>query len=96
MESVYVNDRARRELGWSPWYDFRLVLDRLAAGDDPGSPLAREIGAKGYHAETTGPYILRGRSWPAIDGLILTGSTSPRRRPALMSDSRAEADQRRV
>jgi UDP-glucose 4-epimerase len=59
IERVYVNDRARRELGWSPRYDFRLVLDRVAAGDDPRSPLAREIGAKGYHAETTGPYTTR-------------------------------------
>jgi nucleoside-diphosphate-sugar epimerase len=59
IERVYVNDRARRELGWSPRYDFRLVLDRLAAGEDPRSPLAREIGAKGYHAETTGPYTTR-------------------------------------
>jgi UDP-glucose 4-epimerase len=59
IERVYVNDRARRELGWSPRYDFRLVLDRLAADEDPRSPLAREIGAKGYHAETTGPYTTR-------------------------------------
>ena len=59
IERVYVNDRARHELGWSPRYDFRVVLDRLAAGEDPRSPLAREIGAKGYHAETTGPYTTR-------------------------------------
>ena len=30
IERVYVNDRARGELGWSPRYDFRLALDRLA------------------------------------------------------------------
>ena len=59
IERVYVNDRARHELGWSPRYDFRVVLDRLAAGEDPRSPLAREIGTKGYHAETTGPYTTR-------------------------------------
>jgi nucleoside-diphosphate-sugar epimerase len=55
---VYVNRRAREELGWQPRYDFRSLLDRLAAGDDPWSPLARAIGSKGYHAEVfaEGPY----------------------------------------
>jgi UDP-glucose 4-epimerase len=55
---VYVNERARNELGWQPRYDFSLVIDRLAAGDDPRSPLARAIGSKGYHAEVfpEGPY----------------------------------------
>jgi nucleoside-diphosphate-sugar epimerase len=47
---VYVNRRARDELGWRPRYDFRFVLERLAAGDDLRSPLARAIGSKGYHA----------------------------------------------
>jgi UDP-glucose 4-epimerase len=59
IERVYVNARAREELGWSPRYDFRLALDRLAAGEDPRSPLALSIGAKGYHAETTGVYTVR-------------------------------------
>ena len=49
------------ELGWSPAYDFRSALDRLAAGEDPRSPLALEIGAKGYHAEPTGVYTTRTR-----------------------------------
>jgi nucleoside-diphosphate-sugar epimerase len=53
---VYVNARARAELGWAPRYDFRYVLDRLKAGQDPRSPLARAIGAKGYHDEPTGVY----------------------------------------
>jgi UDP-glucose 4-epimerase len=53
---VYVNARARAELGWAPRYDFRYVLDRLKAGEDPRSPLARAIGAKGYHSEPTGVY----------------------------------------
>jgi UDP-glucose 4-epimerase len=53
---VYVNARARAELGWSPRYDFRSVLDALEAGEDPSSPLARAIGAKGYHDEPTGVY----------------------------------------
>jgi UDP-glucose 4-epimerase len=53
---VYVNQRARAELGWSPRHDFRSVLDALKAGDDPRSPLARAIGAKGYHDQPTGIY----------------------------------------
>ena len=53
---VYVNARARADLGWSPRYDFRSVLDALEAGEDPSSPLARAIGAKGYHDQPTGVY----------------------------------------
>ena len=53
---VYVNERARADLGWTPRHDFRSVLDALKAGEDPLSPLARSIGAKGYHDEPTGVY----------------------------------------
>jgi nucleoside-diphosphate-sugar epimerase len=53
---VYVNARARAALGWAPRYDFRSVLDALKSGADPRSPLARAIGAKGYHDEPTGVY----------------------------------------
>jgi len=53
---VYVNARARDDLGWSPRYDFRAVLDALKAGQDPRSPLARAIGVKGYHDKPTGVY----------------------------------------
>ena len=59
IDRVYVNDRARAALGWRPRYDFRTVLDQLKAGQDPRSPLAREVGAKGYHAVPTGPYTVR-------------------------------------
>jgi UDP-glucose 4-epimerase len=59
IERVYVNERARRELGWSPRYDFAYALDRLRAGDDPRSELALAVGAKGYHAEATWPYTAR-------------------------------------
>jgi UDP-glucose 4-epimerase len=59
IERVYVNERARHELGWSPRYDFRQALDRLAEGADPRSPLALSIGAKGYHASSTGVYTVR-------------------------------------
>jgi UDP-glucose 4-epimerase len=59
IDRVYVNARARAELGWSPTYDFRRALDRLAAGADPRSELARTVGAKGYHASSTGVYTTR-------------------------------------
>jgi UDP-glucose 4-epimerase len=49
IERVYVNERARRELGWNPKHDFRGVLARLKRGEDSRSPLAQLIGAKGYH-----------------------------------------------
>lgn len=58
IERVYVNDKARTELGWSPKYDFRYVLDLLRAGEDHRSALTRTIGAKGYHNRkyAEGPY----------------------------------------
>ncbi|HYZ79881.1 MAG TPA: NAD(P)-dependent oxidoreductase [Solirubrobacteraceae bacterium] len=61
IDRVYVNARAREELGWAPAYDFRSALDRLAAGEDPRSSLALTVGAKGYHAEPTGVYTTRAR-----------------------------------
>jgi len=60
IERVYVNERARFELGWAPRYDFRHALDLLRAGEHPGSPLAASVGAKGYHAVSTGVYTVRG------------------------------------
>jgi UDP-glucose 4-epimerase len=58
IDRVYVNERARKDLGWHVRYDFRYVLDCLKAGADPRSPLARAVGAKGYHAHqfAEGPY----------------------------------------
>jgi nucleoside-diphosphate-sugar epimerase len=59
IERVYVNAAARRDLGWSPRYDFGAALAALAAGEEWRSPLAIAVGAKGYHAESTGPYTVR-------------------------------------
>jgi nucleoside-diphosphate-sugar epimerase len=58
IDRVYVNERARNELGWQPQYDFKSIVDRLRAGEDFRSPLARLIGSKGYHSErfSEGPY----------------------------------------
>lgn len=58
IDRVYVNERARRELGWRPEFDFAHVLRSLREGRDFRSTLAREIGSKGYHdaAFDDGPY----------------------------------------
>ena len=56
IDRVYVNAKARTELGWQPKYDFAQVLQRLAADQDPRSDLAVAVGAKGYHPVSTGPY----------------------------------------
>lgn len=52
IDRVYVNQRARTELGWQPQYDFAYILSQLKSGDtDLRSPLAKEVGIKGYHAD---------------------------------------------
>jgi nucleoside-diphosphate-sugar epimerase len=58
IDRVYVNRRARDELGWRPRFDFRNILDSLRRGQDIFSPLARVVGSKGYHAQRfhEGPY----------------------------------------
>jgi UDP-glucose 4-epimerase len=58
IDRVYSNERARRDLGWRPRYDFAHILDLVAGGGAPASALARTIGSKGYHAEVfaDGPY----------------------------------------
>ena len=58
IDRVYVNDRARNELGWSPRHNFANVLDRVRANGNLLSPLAYSIGIKGYHAQefAEGPY----------------------------------------
>jgi nucleoside-diphosphate-sugar epimerase len=48
IDRVYVNERARNELGWQPKYDFPTLIDRLREHEDVRSPLAREVGSKGY------------------------------------------------
>lgn len=60
IDRVYVNDRAVQELGWRPRYDFQHVLRCMREGSDFRSPLAREVGSKGYHPTVfkEGPYPL--------------------------------------
>ena len=49
FDRVYVNARARRELGWAPRHEFAAVLERIAAGGSLMSDLATAVGVKGYH-----------------------------------------------
>jgi len=58
LDRVYDNARARADLGWTPRYDFAYAVEQLAAGEPTISPLARAIGAKGYHEDAfeDGPY----------------------------------------
>jgi UDP-glucose 4-epimerase len=62
VDRVYDNGLARRELGWRPKWDFASVLQRLRETGDIRGPLAKQIGAKGYHAERFegAPYPLSG------------------------------------
>ncbi len=62
IERVYVNQRARDELGWLPRHDFASALAQAGRGEAYGSALAREVGAKGYHAQefADGPYPVEG------------------------------------
>jgi UDP-glucose 4-epimerase len=62
IDRVYVNQKARADLGWKPKYDFRFLIEQLQAGNDTRSPLARLVGSKGYHAEifAEGPYPTEG------------------------------------
>ncbi|MCX6048121.1 MAG: NAD(P)-dependent oxidoreductase [Chloroflexi bacterium] len=58
IDRVYVNEKARLDLGWNPRYNFDLVLDRLRLGQTFRSPLSLTVGAKGYHTRkfTDCPY----------------------------------------
>ena len=58
IDRVYVNRRAREELGWRPRFGFRHILDCLRRGEEMFSPLAGAVGSKGYHARSfeEGPY----------------------------------------
>lgn len=62
IDRVYVNAKARDELGWQPRHDFASAIEALRAGRDHQSALARQVGVKGYHPAahasnlTDGPY----------------------------------------
>ncbi len=58
IDRVYVNAKAREELGWRPKFGFGEVLRRLAENQELRSRLAQEVGSKGYHDRSfrDGPY----------------------------------------
>jgi nucleoside-diphosphate-sugar epimerase len=58
FDRVYVNERARRDLGWAPKTDFASALARLKRDESPFSALAADVGSKGYHDEAfeDGPF----------------------------------------
>jgi nucleoside-diphosphate-sugar epimerase len=48
LDRVYVNTRARHELGWCPRFDLNSIAARAAAGDPVRTPLSQLVGAKEY------------------------------------------------
>jgi nucleoside-diphosphate-sugar epimerase len=58
IDRVYVNEAARKDLGWEPKYDFAHVLECLRADGFPRSPISKLVGSKGYHEQEfeDGPY----------------------------------------
>lgn len=58
IDRVYVNARARRDLGWTPEWDFGAAAALALSDGDVRSPLARLVGMKGYHDRPTGVYTL--------------------------------------
>jgi UDP-glucose 4-epimerase len=58
IDRVYVNEAARRDLGWEPKYDFAHVLECVRAGEYPRSAISELVGSKGYHEQQfeDGPY----------------------------------------
>lgn len=55
---VYVNEKARRELGWEPKYNYDYILNCLQEGQPFKSALTQSIGIKRYHKTIfkDGPY----------------------------------------
>ena len=62
IDRVYVNTKARNELGWEPQHTFYRVFERWKAGGAVLSSLAHSIGCKGYHPTSfdNEPYPVEG------------------------------------
>ena len=58
IDRVYVNEAARKDLGWRPKYDFDYILQCLKKGHYPRSRISEQVGSKGYHDQLfkDGPY----------------------------------------
>jgi len=61
IDRVYVNDAARRDLGWKPKYDFAHVLECVREGSYPRSLISELVGSKGYRNQLfeDGPYPIK-------------------------------------
>jgi UDP-glucose 4-epimerase len=51
IDRVYVNEKAKKELGWQPAYDFQRILEKIKVNEYPFSALTKIIGSKGYHRQ---------------------------------------------
>ena len=58
IDRIYINEKARVELGWQPKYDFAHMLKHLKDGIYPKSRISELVGSKGYHSQIfkDGPY----------------------------------------
>jgi UDP-glucose 4-epimerase len=48
VDRVYVNARARRELGWRPRYDLDAIARMVATDGSARTLMSREVGSKEY------------------------------------------------
>jgi hypothetical protein len=48
LDRVYVNARARQDLGWRPRFDLDAIAARVADGQPVQTPLSQLVGAKEY------------------------------------------------
>jgi UDP-glucose 4-epimerase len=55
IDRIYVNHKARTELGWQPRHDFRTALGHLCRDEDYRSVLTLAVGSKGYHPPGLAP-----------------------------------------
>ncbi|WP_085096224.1 NAD-dependent epimerase/dehydratase family protein [Mycobacterium paraense] len=55
LDRVYVNAKARHELGWCPRFDLDAIAARVARGDSVRTPLSQLVGVKEY---ASSPYHL--------------------------------------
>jgi len=59
IDRVYVNGKARRDLGWNPCYNFDYVLARLRSNEEFHSPLSITVVSKGYHSKRIQEWLAR-------------------------------------
>lgn len=48
LDRVYVNTRARQDLGWRPRFDLNAIAARVGAGESVHTPLSQLVGSKAY------------------------------------------------